>query len=47
MKITALKKPKFLSPKFLKKFENLDLLFFLGPYMVVFFVWTILPVIVS
>ena len=29
MKITALKKPKFLSPKFLKKFENLDLLFFL------------------
>ena len=47
MKITALKKPKFLSPKFLKKFENLDLLFFLGPYMVVFFVWTILPGIVS
>lgn len=36
-----------LSPKFKKKFRNIDLIFFLGPYMAVFFIFTILPVIVA
>ena len=36
-----------LSPKMKKKLQNLDLLIDLGPYLVVFFIFTILPVIVS
>lgn len=36
-----------LSPKMKKKLQNLDLLIYLGPYLVVFFIFTILPVIVS
>ena len=36
-----------LSPKFKQKFRNIDLIFFLGPYMAVFFIFTILPVIVA
>ena len=36
-----------LSPKMKKKFKNIDLLFFLGPYMFVFFVFTIIPIVAS
>lgn len=40
-------KKQLFSYKFKRKFKNLDLLFFLGPYAVTFFVFTILPVVVS